>query len=413
MNATDHPQPYRERAARVEAALSLRASDRVPFVYTSSFWSAHLAGITFQEAMYDMGKYLAATRQAVELLQPDAFSAISFPLGEALEGIDYKPMKWPGHGADPNVTFQYLDQEMMSAAEYDEYLLDPTGFYLRKYLPRLAGNFKVLELLPQFATLPEWDLIGAVSAFANPELQAGLKRLFEVGERTAHAHQQIGAFVREMNAAGYPLATGAFCKAPFDLFVDFLRGSKGGILDMFRHQDKLLAAMEKARILLLRSVDAATQRSGCRYVFIPLHWGLDSFMSPKQFETFYWPELRKTMLGLIEKGLVPCVFWEGNCTSRLEVMADVPPGKVIYRFEATDIFRAKEVLGGIACLRGNVPASLLNTGTPAEVDAYCRRLIEQVGRDGGFILDGAVGVPDEAKVENVIAMAHSVRKYAN
>ena len=299
----------------------------------------------------------------------------------ALEGIDYQPMKWPGHGADPNVTFQYIDQEMMSAAEYDEYLLDPSGFYLQKYLPRLAGNFKVLELLPQFTTLPEWDLIGAVSAFGNPELQAGLKRLFEVGEKTARAYQQIGAFVRAMNAAGFPLATGAFCKAPFDLFVDFLRGSKGGILDMFRHRDKLLAAMEKARVLLLRSVDAATRRSGCRQVFIPLHWGLDSFMSPKQFETFYWPELRKTMLGLIEKNLVPCVFWEGNCTSRLETMADVPPGKVVYRFESTDIFRAKEVLGGIACVRGNVPASLLNTGTAEEVDAYCRKLIEVVGKD--------------------------------
>ena len=70
------------------------------------------------------------------------------------------------------------------------------------------------------------------------------------------------------------------------------------------------------------------------------------------------------------------------------------------------------MLGGIACVRGNVPASLLNTGTPEEVDAYCRKLIEVVGKDGGFILDGAVGVPDEAKLENVLAMARSVSRYA-
>jgi hypothetical protein len=93
MNATDPSQLYRERAARIEAAVSLRATNRVPFVYTSGFWSAHLAGISFQEAMYGMGKYLAATRQAVELLLADALSAISFPLGVALEGIDYRPMK--------------------------------------------------------------------------------------------------------------------------------------------------------------------------------------------------------------------------------------------------------------------------------------------------------------------------------
>jgi len=55
----------------------------------------------------------------------------------------------------------------------------------------------------------------------------------------------------------------------------------------------------------------------------------------------------------------------------------------------------------------------LNTGTPEDVDEYCRKLIKTVGEGGGFILDGAIGIPDEARVENVIAMANSVKKYAN
>ncbi len=74
--------------------------------------------------------------------------------------------------------------------------------------------------------------------------------------------------------------------------------------------------------------------------------------------------------------------------------------------------RAKEVLGDVVCLRGNVPASMMTTGTPGEVDAYCRHLIENVGRDGGFILDGAIGIHDEARNENVKAMFQAVRKYA-
>lgn len=413
MSSEHKSELYTQRLRRMEDAIALREPDRVPFVYSTNFWAAKLAGITFQEAMYDIGKYVEASKQAIELLEPDAFSAILFPFGQTLEDLDYKPMKWPGHGADPNVSFQYIDQELMSADEYDEYLLDPTGFYLQKYLPRLAGTFKVFEHFPQFASYPEWDLIGSVANFANPELQAGLQRLFEIGERAAANYQQIGAFVRDMNEAGYPLAAGAFCKSPFDQFVDFMRGSKGGILDMFRKGDKLLEAMAKARPLLLKNVQAATQRSGCRYVFIPLHWGLDGFMSPEQFRTFYWPELKNIMMSLIDVDLVPVVFWEGVCTSRLEIMADVPPGKVVYRFEATDLVKAKEVLGDIACLRGNVPASLLTTGTAEEVDSYCRKLIEQVGKGGGLILDGAVGIPDETKVENAVAMAASVKKYAN
>jgi uroporphyrinogen-III decarboxylase len=65
------------------------------------------------------------------------------------------------------------------------------------------------------------------------------------------------------------------------------------------------------------------------------------------------------------------------------------------------------------CARATGCRSSLITGTPDDVDAYCRRLILEVGKGGGLILDGAAGVPDEAKVENVLAMAESVRKYAN
>ena len=413
MNEIDNTALYDERWQRIVDNIALRETDRVPFVYFSTFWATKLGGITFEEAMYDVNKYIDVTRQALDMLNPDAFSSLLFAFGEALEGVDFKPMKWPGHGTDPNATFQYIDQEFMSADEYDEYLFDPTGFYLRKYLPRLAGAYKALALLPDYSATAEWDLIASVAGFGNPDLQAGMKRLFEAGEKTGYVLGQLGGFEQEAKQAGTPLIGGGFTKAPFDLFADFLRGSKGCMIDMFRNKDKLLAAMDKAQILLTRHVEASTQLHGCPIVFMPLHWGLDGFMSPDQFKTFYWPQLRKSVLELIDKGLVPCLLWEGDCTTRLEIIADIPPGKAIYWFERTDLVKAKEVLGDIVCLRGNVPTSILIAGTPDDVDDYCRNLIQKVGKGGGFILDGSIGVPDEAKVENVVAMAESVKKYAN
>ena len=134
-------------------------------------------------------------------------------------------------------------------------------------------------------------------------------------------------------------------------------------------------------------------------------------MSIDQFKTFYWPTLKKLIHDLIDRDLVPSPFWESVCTSRLEIIADVPPRKVIYMFEGTDIFRAKEVLGDVVCIRGNVPAPLLCLGTPDEVKDYCRKLIQKVGKNGGFILDGGVGIPDETKLENARAMAEVVRDF--
>ena len=168
--------------------------------------------------------------------------------------------------------------------------------------------------------------------------------------------------------------------APFDFFGDYFRGAKGILTDMRRRPDKLLEAMEKALVLILRQTIAVGKASGNKFVFIPIHWGPDGFMSQQQFLTFWWPQLRKLILGLIENDLIPVVLWEADCTSRLELIGDIPRGKAVYWFERTDLLKAKEVLGDVVCLRGNVSPSLMTTGTPEEVDASCRHLIETWAR---------------------------------
>ena len=72
-----------------------------------------------------------------------------------------------------------------------------------------------------------------------------------------------------------------------------------------------------------------------------------------------------------------------------------------------------EVLGDVVALRGNLSPSMLTTGTPADVDAAVRHLVDMVWNKGGsLILDGAFGLPDETPVENVRAMFDAARKYA-
>ena len=133
-------------------------------------------------------------------------------------------------------------------------------------------------------------------------------------------------------------------------------------------------------------------------------------MSLKQFDTFYWPTYKKLILSLIDQGLSPCIFFNGDCTSRLEHLLELPRGKVLIHFESTDIFRAKEILKGHMCIQGNVHTSLLQSGTTEDVINNCKKLIDIVGKDGGLIMSTSSPV-DDVNPANLKTMCDFTREY--
>ena len=75
------------------------------------------------------------------------------------------------------------------------------------------------------------------------------------------------------------------------------------------------------------------------------------------------------------------------------------------------MIEAKKIVGDYACMRGNIPPSLLSMGTPQQIEDHVKELIEGCAEGGGYIVDGGLGLPDEAKPENVKAMTDAVFKY--
>jgi uroporphyrinogen-III decarboxylase len=222
--------------------------------------------------------------------------------------------------------------------------------------------------------------------------------------------EPIMQFNHEATAAGYPTLFGGQSHAPFDILADTLRGTKGILLDMYRQPEKILQAAEKLIPMNIGCGLEGIGMSGRPVVFFALHKGDDTFMSDKQYEKFYWPTFQKVILGLIEEGAVPLLFAEGRYDNRLEIIKDLPRGKVVWYFDRTDMFRAKKVLGDNACIAGNVPASLLCTGTPKAVKEYCRKLIEVCGEGGGFILTGGASI-DKGDPGNLRAMTEAAMEY--
>jgi uroporphyrinogen-III decarboxylase len=222
---------------------------------------------------------------------------------------------------------------------------------------------------------------------------------------------EIGARLMGLGPAhGFPVARGLLNVAPFDALGDTLRGTKGIMMDMFRHPDKLLRAIEVMTELTIHSILHNPMISQALTVIFPLHKGADGWMSAKQFETFYWPSLKKVLDALINEGIICLLFAEGGYNTRLETVTDFPKGSVVWWFDQTDMIKAKKVLGSKFCIEGNVPSSLIVTGSPADVKERCRQLIEGCGKGGGYVL-AAGCVADNPKLENLRAMLAAVREY--
>jgi uroporphyrinogen-III decarboxylase len=180
--------------------------------------------------------------------------------------------------------------------------------------------------------------------------------------------------------------------------------------DMFRQPTKLLKAIDVLTEITIHSILSAARNNPIDRVVFPLHKGADGWMSRQQFDTFYWPSLKAIIDALVADGLTVVLFAEGSYHSRLEYVNQFPKGAVCWWFDQTDMAHAKAQLGDKCCIQGNVPASLLVTGDPADVRDYCRRLIETCAPGGGFIL-GAGCVPEKPKIENLRAMMAAVKEY--
>ena len=85
--------------------------------------------------------------------------------------------------------------------------------------------------------------------------------------------------------------------------------------------------------------------------------------------------------------------------------------KILGHFEVIDHKKAKKIIGDTMCFWGNVPAVMLITDAKRQVQDYVKELIDTFADNGGLIINASVGIPDEAKSDNVEAMVDTVFTY--
>jgi uroporphyrinogen-III decarboxylase len=402
---------YKERVTRFIKAIQLEEPDRVPVMLPVQYYPAFYAGGNLKKAMYDYDALRDSWLKFLQDFDMDSFNppGLVFP-GKVFDMIDYRLHKWPGHGLpDDYPSCQYVEGEYMPPGDYDALIRNPSDYLLRYFMPHVAGAFSGLRKLNPLTTFVSIPIM-FLSQFADPDVRAAFQAFLDAGKECTAYLEAVGEVGKRALEAGFPPIWGGMSCAPYDLVGDTLRGTQGVMMDMFQRPDKLHEAMERFVPISIDESVGMADASGCPVIFIPLHKGTRGFMSNKQFQEFYWPTFKALMMGLIENGLVPLCYAEGNYGERLEIVRDMPRGTVIWYFEQMDMAKAKQVLGDNACIAGNVPASVMCTGTPEEVREHCKMLIETCAPGGGYILSGAVNM-DRGNPDNLRVMMDCAREY--
>ncbi len=182
--------------------------------------------------------------------------------------------------------------------------------------------------------------------------------------------------------------------------------------DLFEVPDKVEAAMRACCDDLIANAVEVCRDNGNMLAFTVLERGSGFYYRLELFERFEWPFLQRYVDAFVAEGITPWLHLDTDWGLNLPHFRKLPRGKCVADLDGTtDIFRAKEILGGHMCISGDVPASLLSLGTPAEVGQYCRRLIDEVGEGGGFMLTTGCECPMDVRPENLRAMVETGKSH--
>jgi hypothetical protein len=364
---------------RLWAAIRLQKTDRVPIVpQLMPEPAAHLTGITQAKVAADNAVALDAILKTFDehggwdSIYPGTYTPLQ------LQALGANPMKVriPGRDLPDDYMWQLAEEEILQPQDYDK--ISEMGidrFYQEDYLARIS-NLTMDDVNRE---------IGAL-------FTTGMRFLEECDKR------KVKPFF--MGSGIHPFFT-----------LSLMRSMVAFTKDLYYHPEPVERAIKRMTTDVIASQIPLAKQFGLGTLLITEERASAYFYPPKVFERFWWPYTKQIVSAFWSEGIVTIFHLDQCWDKNIHYFRELPRGSFVMGLDSrTNIFAAKDVLRGHACLHGDVPAALLSVGKPDNVRDYCRRLIDRVGDDGGFILGSGCSVPCDVTPENFRVMIETGKK---
>ena len=362
---------------------------RVPFVTNDAFWRYYDLGYTLSDALMDKQKIEDANIEFQKRYQFDAMLDIGdrnpLIMTRSLGNFEYQIN-------DENNTLMLAEQNHFHEDDYDSFIKNPLKTLWENVIPRKYTYFKNgMSLQTLQNTLGEFLAYDQSIQRTNQRLasECGVPQLFDPvnGARIYPAFEALYSFLRGMKGLSrdlrkIPKKVLAFNEVYHNTFVK-------GLVDGIKHTDSPSSAFTVFTIMLS-----------------------ENMINPKQFEKFFWPQFKELADKVVETNGTMFVLSEGSFKHVSEYLQELPKGHFCFYVEMDDIFETRKQLPNL-CLWGGLPVSLISRGTKQECIDYTKRVIDEVGRDGGLILctDKFTSHPSDCNRENLLAISEFIHNY--
>lgn len=371
----DTEKLYQERLNRINKAINLDPVDKIPMIFMATAFAPRYMGMTQAEFVNNPDAAVDVTIAAMKRLR-DLDGINMMTRGYSTIGLS---LSWlskvaaPGKELAEDDLWQVQEAELMTVDDYDFIIDKGWTAFLKGYLPKIV----------------DMEVYEAYLAWMG-------KNLSEVPKK--------------YRAAGYAVIACGGTTIPFECLCGG-RSMPEFFLDLYRIPDKVKAAMD---VILPHQIERAVSAVDCTEV--PRVWvggwrSASALIAPKIWDSLVFPYFLEIVNALSEKGIISVLHLDQDWNRDLERLLEFPAKKCVLNLDGmTDIRKANEILKNHMAIMGDIPATMLATGTPDDIYKYVKGLVRDVGPTGLLLCPGCDG-PINTKPENMEAFVAAAREY--